>query len=280
MNELERNLTLVAVLMAVFAWVVRRGALSAKETLWLGSALGFFVASVVFNTVLRATRPVFGGAALKLVGISFAMTLPIVLAVVWGVWTLYKSLVERELAVVQMDGLTLRLLSGNIADLKRAGPFDAIVHPTDTRLTMGGSVGGALKSFGGRGMEQEAKARGPVAVGQAVTTGAGKLAVRQIIHVAATEARGKTDADTLRRSLDASLKAAKKVGARRVALPAFSPGVNRIPNAEIAALTVAAILRVRRDFDEIAVVVFDRRAAPAFVSEWAKLAAAHASASP
>ncbi len=174
--DLIANLAIVLAIFAVFAWCARRGLLNAKEVAWLGLAIGFFATSQVFNAALRLNRPTYGVAHVwLLLGITALMTVPLVLALTYGVFALHRSLIDKPLATVQIEGMTLRLVVGNIAALKSDIPLDALVNPANTELRMGMGVAGALKSLGGRVIEREARQQAPIAVGQAVATGAGRL---------------------------------------------------------------------------------------------------------
>lgn len=272
-HDLIYSLVIVLAIFAVFAWCARRGILNAKEVVWLGIAIGFFATSQVFNAVLRANRLTYGmGSVWSLLGITALMTIPLVLALTYGVFALYRSLIEKPLAVLQVDGLTLRLVIGNIAALKSDIPLDALFNPANTELRMGAGVAGALKSLGGSVIEREARAQAPIAVGQAVATGAGRLNAKHVIHAAVMGRDRKTDPDKIKKALDGALKCAKKIGARRIALPAFGAGIGNTPARLVAPLMVQAAVNARKDFDEIVIVVFNGRIAPAFQAEFQKLA--------
>jgi O-acetyl-ADP-ribose deacetylase (regulator of RNase III) len=59
---------------------------------------------------------------------------------------------------------------------------DAIANAANDHLWMGAGVAGALKRAGGEGIEREAMALGPIPVGTAVATGAGRLHARHVVH--------------------------------------------------------------------------------------------------
>jgi len=61
---------------------------------------------------------------------------------------------------------------------------EAIVNAANNYLWMGGGVAGAIRRQGGEEIEQEALALGPIAVGEAVVTGGGKLKAKYVIHAA------------------------------------------------------------------------------------------------
>ena len=67
--------------------------------------------------------------------------------------------------------MKLEVVEGDIAALE----VDAIATAANTHLWMGSGVAGAIKRAGGDEIEREAIAKGPIAVGDAVATSAGRL---------------------------------------------------------------------------------------------------------
>ena len=51
---------------------------------------------------------------------------------------------------------------------------DGIVNAANNHLWMGAGVAGAIKRAGGREIEAEAVAKGPIPIGEAVATGGGR----------------------------------------------------------------------------------------------------------
>ena len=82
-------------------------------------------------------------------------------------------------------------------DITRLG-FDALVNAANNRLWMGGRVAGALKWAGGEEIEAEAVKKGPIPIGESVSTGAGKLKARYVIHAAVMGQDLRTDAEKIR----------------------------------------------------------------------------------
>ena len=76
--------------------------------------------------------------------------------------------------------MRVEVVEGDIAALE----VDAIANAANDRLWMGAGVAGALKRAGGEEIEREAVAKGPIPVGDAVATGAGRLPARHVIHAA------------------------------------------------------------------------------------------------
>jgi len=118
---------------------------------------------------------------------------------------------------------------------------DAIANAANNHLWMGAGVAGALKRAGGDEIEREAIAKGPIAVGEAVATSAGRLQAKWVIHGAVMAQDLRTDADLVERTTRSVLRVADELGAESVALPAFGTGVGGFPLDECARLMVAAV---------------------------------------
>lgn len=131
----------------------------------------------------------------------------------------------------------LGVVDADIASLE----VDAIANAANDHLWMGSGVAGAIKRAGGEEIEHEAMAKGPVAAGSAVVTGAGRLRARHVIHGAVMGQDLRTSADLVSRTTESCLAAAEEIGARSLALPAFGTGVGGFPLAECARLMVAAV---------------------------------------
>ena len=116
---------------------------------------------------------------------------------------------------------------------------DAIANAANNHLWMGSGVAGALKRAGGVEIEREAVAQGPVPVGTAVATTAGRLNARYVIHGAVMGQDLATDADLVRRTTHACLALADELGCESLALPAFGTGVGGFPLDECARIMVA-----------------------------------------
>lgn len=117
---------------------------------------------------------------------------------------------------------------------------DAIVNAANDHLWMGAGVAGAIRRAGGEEIEREAMAKGPIAVGDAVATGAGRLPARWVIHAAAMGQDLRTDADKIRRATESALRVADEVGARSIVLPALGTGVGGFPMDECARVMIGA----------------------------------------
>ena len=130
--------------------------------------------------------------------------------------------------------LELSVVEGDIAALD----VDAIANAANDHLWMGSGVAGAIKRAGGEEIEREAVALGPVAIGEAVATGAGRLRARHVIHGAVMGQNLRTNAALVERTTRRCLEVADELGARSLALPAFGTGVGGFPLEECAEIMV------------------------------------------
>lgn len=135
-----------------------------------------------------------------------------------------------------MSTLELTVHDGDITRLA----VDAVANAANNHLWMGGGVAGAIKRAGGEEIEREAVAMGPIPVGEAVATGAGRLPARHVIHGAVMGQDLRTDASLIRRTTARCLEVAEDLGCRSIALPAFGAGVGGFPVEECARIMVAA----------------------------------------
>jgi O-acetyl-ADP-ribose deacetylase len=126
--------------------------------------------------------------------------------------------------------------------------IDAIVNAANSFLLGGGGVDGAIHRAAGpdllsqcRELRRTVYPHG-LPVGEAVTTGAGNLPARWVIHtVGPNRHAGQTDPTLLASCFETSLREAVKVGARSVAFPAVSAGAYGWEATEVAQIAVAAV---------------------------------------
>ncbi|MER3409256.1 MAG: hypothetical protein C4306_03930 [Thermoleophilia bacterium] len=134
-----------------------------------------------------------------------------------------------------MAALELEVVEGDITALE----VDAIANAANNRLWMGAGVAGAIKRAGGDEIEREAVAKGPIQVGDAVATGAGRLKARYVIHGAVMGQDLRTSAELIERTTRRCLEVADELGCSSIALPAFGTGVGGFPIEECARIMVA-----------------------------------------
>jgi O-acetyl-ADP-ribose deacetylase (regulator of RNase III) len=159
--------------------------------------------------------------------------------------------------------LELVVVEGDIAALD----VDAVANAANDRLWMGAGVAGALKRAGGEEIEREAVAKGPIEVGDAVATGAGRLPARWVIHAAVMGQDLRTSAQAIASATRRTLEVADELGAESLALPAFGTGVGGFPLNECARLMVAEVKGYApRSLRRVIFAVYGAEAEEAFAS--------------
>src|SRR3954464_14307982 len=111
--------------------------------------------------------------------------------------------------------LRLEVREGDIAAVEA----DAVANAANDALWMGAGVAGALKRAGGDEIEREAMAQGPIELGSAVATTAGRLRARWVIHGAVRGQPLRPPGALARRTPLSCLELADELGCRSLALP-------------------------------------------------------------
>jgi O-acetyl-ADP-ribose deacetylase (regulator of RNase III) len=114
---------------------------------------------------------------------------------------------------------------------------DVIVSASNEVLTMRQGVAGALRIAGGDAIEDEARAQGPITMGQVVWTGPGKLACKAIAHAAAAL----DGAICIQRAVLRTLFEAERRGYASITFPALGTGIGEVPHGLGARLLLEAI---------------------------------------
>ena len=159
--------------------------------------------------------------------------------------------------------LRLEVRDGDIAAVEA----DAVANAANDRLWMGAGVAGALKRAGGVEIEREAMALGPIPLGSAVATTAGRLPARWVIHGAVMGQDLRTDAELVRRTTRSCLELADELGCLSLALPAFGTGVGGFALSACARVMVGAARGFEPQTVELVIfAVFGRDAYETFSS--------------
>jgi len=160
----------------------------------------------------------------------------------------------------------IEVYQGDITQLE----LDALVNAANNRLWMGGGVAGALKRVGGKEIEDEAVKKGPIPVGEAVVTGAGKLKARYIIHAAVMGQDLKTDAEKIRQATRNSLLRGDELGIKSLAFPALGTGVGGFPLDECARIMISEVRQYsagETGLNRVVFALFDQPAGQVFKQE-------------
>ena len=154
--------------------------------------------------------------------------------------------------------MKIEVIRGDITEQE----VDAVVNAANDHLWMGAGVAGAIKRKGGIEIEKEAMSQGPIPVGQAVVTAAGKLSARYVIHAAVMGQDLVTSEEYIRSATLNSLRRAEELKLKSVAFPAFGTGVGGFPIDECARI----MLDAAKDFsakaeypEEVRFVLFDKQ---------------------
>lgn len=135
-----------------------------------------------------------------------------------------------------LGGVRFEVVRGDITEMDT----DAIVNAANNRLWMGAGVAGAIKRKGGASIEREAVSKGPIPIGEAVITGAGRLRAKHVIHAAGMGQDLRTDADKIAACTVASLKRADENGLGSISFPAIGTGVGGFPVERAAGVMIQA----------------------------------------
>jgi len=150
----------------------------------------------------------------------------------------------------------VRLIRGDITDLE----VDALVYYAQPDLALGSGFGGAIALRGGPAVQKELDEMGPVGVGEAVVSAAGKLKAEHIIHAVGPRFQEADTEAKLRATMVNSLRRAEEKGIKTLAFPAMGAGYYGIPPAVSARVMVEALVEHLSGFSgltEVTICVFD-----------------------
>jgi O-acetyl-ADP-ribose deacetylase (regulator of RNase III) len=157
--------------------------------------------------------------------------------------------------------MELQVVEGDITELD----VDALANAANNELWMGAGVAGAIKRAGGAEIEQEAVAQAPIAVGQAIATGAGNLKAKHVVHAAVMGQDLQTSAELISQATRRTLEVADDLGAQTLAMPAFGTGVGGFPIERCAELMVTEARAFEpENLERVVFAVFGHDAESAF----------------
>jgi O-acetyl-ADP-ribose deacetylase (regulator of RNase III) len=157
----------------------------------------------------------------------------------------------------------IKLRQGDLTD----ADVDAIVNAANNDLILGGGVAGAIRTRGGPAIQNECDRIGPIALGEAAITGAGRLRARHVIHAASMRLGESASPANLRAATRNSLMRAKENALKSIAFPAIGTGIAGFPIERCAQLMleeVRAHLGGPTTLERVEFVLFDRPALEVF----------------
>lgn len=144
---------------------------------------------------------------------------------------------------------------------------DAIVNAANNELILGGGVAGAIARAGGPSIQEECERNGPIEVGQAAITAAGRLPAKYIIHQASMRIGEAATADSIARSTEAALRLAEAFGVRTMAFPAVGTGIGGFDLRRCAEIMLETVRRhetAGSSLTDVYFVLFDADSHAAF----------------
>jgi len=137
-------------------------------------------------------------------------------------------------------------------DITQQPDMDAIVNAANTDLALGAGVAGAIRARGGDEIDREGRAKGPIKLGEAAVTTAGRLPNKYVIHAAAMGYRPEdakvpkrqgslSSAAIIRDATRNSLLQAEALKLQSIAFPALATGVAAFPPDECAQVMIRAV---------------------------------------
>ena len=157
--------------------------------------------------------------------------------------------------------MEIEIVQGDITDQP---DVDAIVDAANTDLALGAGVAGAIRRKGGDAIDREARAKGPIRLGEAVATSAGRLPNRYVIHAAAMGYRAEDErvpkrpgslssANIIADATKNSLCRAAELKLVSIAFPALATGVAAFPVDECAQAMIGAVREYEREHPQSSV---------------------------
>lgn len=144
----------------------------------------------------------------------------------------------------------IRVIQGDITTYTG----DAVVNAANNHLQLGAGVAGAIRRAGGPAIQAECDRyvaqNGPIAVGAAMSTGAGTMRCRWVIHAAAMGDEPASE-ESIRSATQQALEEAKRLGARRIAFPVLGSGVAGFPFRRAAEIMLEVLRSEADAFDDL-----------------------------
>lgn len=163
---------------------------------------------------------------------------------------------EAVLEGTQVNRSVVRLIKGDITDLE----VDAFVFYAQPDLVLGSGFGGAIAMRAGASVQKELDELGPVATGEAVVSGAGKMKAEHIIHAVGPRFQEEDMEPKLRTTMLSTLKCAEEKAVGTLAFPAMGSGYYGIPPALSAKVMVEVLqdhLKGDTSLTEVVICVLD-----------------------
>ena len=171
---------------------------------------------------------------------------------------------------VKINKTTVRVVKDDVTDLD----VDGFVFYAVEDLAIGSGFGTAISVRGGPSIEKELKELKPVAMGEAVVTGAGKMKASHIIHAVGPKFQEEDTESKLRATMESALKRAEETSIKRLAFPAMGAGFYGVPVDLCARVMLEALkthLEGETGLEEVIIALFDSRWVDAFATRLSQM---------
>lgn len=166
----------------------------------------------------------------------------------------------------KINGKNIRLVKGDVTDID----VEAFTFYATEDLALGSGYGTAISIRGGPSIQEELKDLAPVAVGEAVVSGAGEMKADYIIHAVGPKFQEQDEEAKLRKTMVSVLKRAEEKGIKRLAFPPMGSGFYGIPPelcANVMLETIKEHLNGSTNLDEVIICTPDTREVNPFTSK-------------
>ena len=167
----------------------------------------------------------------------------------------------------KIHNTTLRLEKNDLTILD----IEAIVFYANPDLTLGSGFGNAIAVRGGSTIQEELKTYGTLSVGKAISTGAGNLKSKFIIHAVGPRFQEQDIENKLRVTMQSTLKLCDEKNISKIAFPPMGTGFYGIPLQKCAEVMLSEItehLSGKTSLKEVIICVMDNREYSAFKEKW------------
>ncbi len=146
----------------------------------------------------------------------------------------------------------VKLVKGDITEME----VDAIVNAANSMLQLGGGVAGAIRERGGQSIQKECDEVGGCSMGAAVSTTAGDLPARRVIHAVGPRMGEGLEGAKLRSAILSAMHVAERDGLQSIAFPAISSGIFGMPVKDVAEAMLSTTVEHLRKGSPLGLVVF------------------------
>lgn len=152
----------------------------------------------------------------------------------------------------------VRVVRGDITDME----VESFVYDIMEDAKLGTGYGGAITARAGKSVQDELDAIGRCPKGEAIITKAGKMSVKNIIHVNGPKFHEEDQEGKLKRAIKAALDLAEKNQLKQIALPPIGTGFYQVDLnlcARVTVETVSEHLKNNSGIKEVLLVALDTR---------------------